>query len=88
MYARGCRCVARAGERKTGGRRNGDIYETRRHFIDLPGDAPVLYNARPSPARARFHRRRREIGFRGIEPRGGKRRGSPSRDKTLVCQVL
>lgn len=40
MYARGCRCVARAGERKTGGRRNGDIYETRRHFIDLPGDAP------------------------------------------------
>lgn len=54
MYARVQVRRAPMREKQRGGRRNGDIYETRRHFIDLPGDAPlVLYNARPSPARAR-----------------------------------
>lgn len=40
---RGGRCAARM--RKTGGQRNGDIRETRRHFIDSPGD-DALHNAR------------------------------------------
>jgi len=70
---RGIRDEAGAGrwlERKTGGQRNGDIRETRRHFIDLPRDAAATMLAFPSPALARAFPPM-EIGFRRIEARRG-----------------